>query len=400
MADLAWQQAYQQLQLLDSQSRVVIVHPKYPPQHLLLHPFWQQEDNLYVRLEGSSLKQGELMDSLESALADQMAQGNLKDVRQLVLDEWDRAQPGELNAFLSDLLPRLGDGRVVLMGRGLPEFFNNDDALRQTTHFVPINPDRMQMDYVRDENKQVLVEVSSLGQGAVTINGQPVVDWGGDLPRALFFYLIDRGIVTRGDIFSAFWPGLSLREATNVFHVTKRKIADKIGIDLTTYWSGFYRISPKIELVYDVALFVEAVQDSAVAASDDAQRLLFKAIQHYRGDYLVSMNENIPWVQKRRAELKQNYGEALFALGKIVDQKGDPQRALGYYTRAFATNPQREDIVDSVMLLCANMGRYADALSIYKRLESELMQHLSISPTHKLQKMAGEMRAKMQEIIH
>ena len=40
---------------------------------------------------------------------------------------------------------------------------------------------------------------------------------------------------TRADIFKEFWPGLPIKSATNVFHVTKRKIGERLGCDLTSY---------------------------------------------------------------------------------------------------------------------------------------------------------------------
>ena len=41
-------------------------------------------------------------------------------------------------------------------------------------------------------------------------------------------------MVTRDEIFETFWPGLPTKEATNVFHVTKRKISERLGYELTS----------------------------------------------------------------------------------------------------------------------------------------------------------------------
>ena len=74
-------------------------------------------------------------------------------------------------------------------------------------------------------------------------------------------------MVTRAEIFQTFWPNLTTREATNVFHVTKRKISEVLGTELTVYGSSFYHISPQIQLSYDVSLFNQLVQDSDTAGA-------------------------------------------------------------------------------------------------------------------------------------
>ncbi len=103
-------------------------------------------------------------------------------------------------------------------------------------------------------------------------------------------------MVTRAEIFETFWPNLNTREATNVFHVTKRKISEVLGTELTVYGSGFYHISPKIQLSYDVSLFNQLVQDSDSPTADTTA--LRQALALYRGDYLISIS--MDWVVKRR----------------------------------------------------------------------------------------------------
>ena len=183
-----------------------------------------------------------------------------------------------------------------------------DDQLRGHMQFVPVDEDLMLWDYARREAKPdseenaVLLEVRALGNGRVLKDGKSVDNWDGLLPRSLFFYLVDKGMTTRNDIFATFWPNLTVREATNVFHVTKRKINEVLGTDLTEYWSGFYHISPKIELSYDVVRFSELFQDSAVASVAGTVNLLRQSVALYRDDFLTSLE--MDWVENRRRELR------------------------------------------------------------------------------------------------
>src|SRR5690606_6927887 len=249
--------------------------------------------------------------------------------------------------------------------RSLPPGLLDDEELRKQTHFVPSIESMMLWDYAqRDSAEGALLEVRALGAGRVQVNGQPVTAWDGILPRSLFFYLVDRGMVTRAEIFQTFWPNLNVKEATNVFHVTKRKISEVLGTDLTVYWSGFYHVSSKIQVSYDVSMFTQMAQDSAIASTEESIRLLEEAIGLYRGDFLTALDSS--WVSDRRQDLTQSYGEALIGLAKCYERVNNPQRSLVLYLRAAMTNRQREDIAFNIMRLCRELGYHADALTVYE----------------------------------
>jgi two-component SAPR family response regulator len=255
---------------------------------------------------------------------------------------------------------------------------------------VPVEETLMLWDYAqRSDRSKVLLEVRALGTGHVLRDGKSVENWDGLLPRSLFFYLVDKGMTTRNDIFDTFWPNLSIREATNVFHVTKRKISEVLGADLTEYWSGFYHISPDIELSYDVVGFSELLQNSAVASLEDSGEMLRSALSLYRDDFLTSLD--MDWVANRRDELRQSYGDVLIGLAKVMKQQGQNQDALGLLLRAAVTSPQREDVARDAMILYREMDMMEDALRVYQRLKNELLDKLGVAPNHQLQELAGEL---------
>lgn len=249
-------------------------------------------------------------------------------------------------------------------------------------------------DYSKRVNDMDLLEVRAFGEGQVLLNGKRVKNWDGLLPRALFFYIVDRGMTTRDDIFKTFWPNLNVREATNVFHVTKRKISEVIGMDLTTYWSGFYRISPNINLSYDISMFNELLQQSAIVEAEAASGVLARADAIYRGQFLSSLD--MPWVHNRRDELIQNYGEALVALAKTKEEVGEQREALGLYLRAAANTRNREDLATSIMNLYRQLGMHDDALMVYERLFSTLYDDLQVQPAPHVQALATTIRHEMQ----
>ncbi|MBZ0284888.1 MAG: bacterial transcriptional activator domain-containing protein [Anaerolineae bacterium] len=392
MFDLMHQLAQKQLRELQPGIRLIVLHPNYTPRHQLIQTLLNENACLYLCLEGDALSVEQLVTQFESALTEQLSGGDLSTIAYLILDECDRAQSDELGNFLKQMLDRLTNGRVVIVSRILPACIQDTAELRQQASLIPVDKESMLPDYAQQEDGMSLLEVRALGGGRVLLNGRLVTNWDGTLPRALFFYLIDRGMTTRNEIFETFWPTLTIREATNVFHVTKRKISEVLGVDLTYYWSGFYRISPQIELRYDVATFSELIQDSDVATDDESARLLTRATWLYRDHFLTTMDSSMPWLQRRRQELNQTYVDALIALGKLLERQGKQREALGLYVRASAYNPRREDLAGSIMTLYRDLGMAKDALETYQRLESTILETVGISPAQWLQDLAASIR--------
>lgn len=232
------------------------------------------------------------------------------------------------------------------------------------------------------------LEVYALGRGYALVNGQQITNWDGALPRNLFFFFIDRPLVTRDEIFEMFWPNLTVKEATNVFHVTKRKISERISMkvgdsanyELTQYSSGFYMPSDKVVRHYDVADFQEAVEQALVATDErKEENLLSRAIDLYKAPFLQTIN--MKWVEDRREHLRQLYAQALIGMGRIQLRRGEQERALGYFTRTLKEAPEREDIHREVMKLYLALGMVNDARMQYTRLEEVLESTIGMQPS-------------------
>jgi DNA-binding SARP family transcriptional activator len=102
------------------------------------------------------------------------------------------------------------------------------------------------------------------------------------------------------------------------------------------------------------------------------------------------------WVETRRQDLQQTYGEALVGLAKIHEREGRQRHALGLYLRALGTNPQREDLTQSVMRLYREMDLHGDALRAYQRLERELKTTLNVNPASHLRELANDIRSEIE----
>jgi DNA-binding SARP family transcriptional activator len=374
----------QQYAALTDSQRVVILHPNYASQHLILRLV--PDTHFYVRFTGAQQSVEQLEAEVSKTLALYGLQLAAQDV--IVLDEADRAQPQALCALLADtLLPQVKRGRILLLSRRVPEALLADKRLTGQVAFIPHAQEHMLLDYAQPlAPDQRRLEVWALGSGRVLIDGRAVENWDGLLPRSLFFFLVDRGMTTRTEVFATFWPNLTMKDATNVFHVTKRKISELLGTDLTVYRSGFYHLAPHIHLRYDVSIFNNLVQESSIAQPAEAQTMLRTAISMYRTSFLDSLQA--PWAIRRRAEVELSLGDALVSLGRVLEQDDQADAALDYYLRAASLRIPREDAVERMLQLSRTHSRQAAALAVFRRYEQIVRDQLGISPASSLYALA------------
>jgi DNA-binding SARP family transcriptional activator len=395
---------------------LVILHPNFGSQHLLLPIVLDHVERTPILLTLASdvsdlntiwsVLAATLNEQFDQALPnlsdrttpDKAAQTALKALKPLgdfllFIDSYDLADSETVQPWIEALVKGLPEGsQIVLGGRQLPLSLLESRTVQGKVALFPVEAGHMLLDYVnRPAADRVLLEVYGFGPGRALVNGKLVDQWDGVLPRSLFFYFVDRGMTTRDEIFHTFWPTLPVREATNVFHVTKRKISEILGFDLTVYWSGFYRVAPTIDLQYDVIKFAEDVQNSAVAVDDDAIPLLEKAVYVYRGTFLSTLSAH--WADSRREELRLTYVEALSSLAKLRERRGEPEEALGLYLRAAAIQPHREDLARGIMSLYQKLGQPQRAVDVYRRLEAELKRNFSVTPDRRTNELLEQIRA-------
>ena len=328
--------------------------------------------------------------AIGEALAHDLAKVN-SDRVVLFIDELDRVpQDANLNDFISALIDNLPDNAQLAVNSRLLTYepwinwVNSDQAVVLGTAHR-----RNNLMFTKEESPKPQLEVYAFGRGHVITNGREIRNWDGALPRNLFFYFIDNPLVTRNQIFEVFWPRLSIKDATNVYHVTKRKITERISMnvedednyELTVYSAGFYMPSTKVVRHYDVFDFEEAIEQALISEDPHEQEVLFShAIDIYKGPFLQTVN--LPWVEERRAQLQEVYAEALIGMARLQVAHEAWEEALGFYVRALKEAPQREDIHRDAMQMYINLGRPDDAKVQYKALEDHLKKTVGVPPSN------------------
>lgn len=300
----------------------------------------------------------------------------------LVLDNFDYLPHlNDVTAFIYRLADKMPGGfRLVINGR---ELSHQAWAKLVKSGSATVLGDSLTLDggiYSKDGVSHPHLEVYGFTGGSVFVNGLPLTTWDGPLPRNLFYFFVDHPMITRDEIFEAFWPELPTKEATNVFHVTKRKISERLGYELTAYSGGFYRPSGQMDVHYDVQRFESRVQEGSLTEKPgNPIRMWYDAILLYRSPFLYGLE--MPWIQKRREELRMAYVEALVGVARIYKSLKEFERAVSYYLRALREVPSREDIHRDVMSIYDLIGQKQKAMEQYRLLEETLKRTLNITPS-------------------
>lgn len=303
----------------------------------------------------------------------------------LILDDYDRAdEVAEVQTFAERLLDYLPDQcHLLINSRSLPRL--PWVALVARAQAVVLRDARMLTSgfYSESFQQNPNIEVFALGSGYVMINGVQVNTWEGYLPRLLFFFVLDRPMVTRAEICESFWPNLPIDQAVNVFHVTKRRLHKALGFDVLVHEGGHYQVNPDINLKYDVLEFVKFLVEARAASGAEAEELWLDAVETYRGEFLQGHTDE--WVIKRRGDFKVGYLQALIRLAEISRDKGELEYALGYYLKSVAEAPNREDLHRHVLQLYHDLGRRGEAAEHYSYLRNLLDSEYNIAPSPETQ---------------
>jgi DNA-binding SARP family transcriptional activator len=312
------------------------------------------------------------MEALLNAFVDDLS--DLSDERLiLILDEYDRTNGADdIQAFVEQAALRVPPHcQIVINSRGLPRLpwvsliARNKAVLLRDDEQVSRNFYNMPT-----EGGALHLEVHALGPGYVMLDGEQIDTWEGHLPRLLFFFALDRPVVTRSEICQAFWPDLDNDQAVNVFHVTKRRLHKALDFDVLVHEEGYYRVNSQVSVSYDIMEFVSALVDGRSPDVADKSAIWQQAFDLYRGPFLQGHSDE--WILQRRADYQQGYLEALSEMARLRLEEGRQEHALGLLQRAVQENDRYEPIHRQIMQLYADLGRRSEAAAHYQKLVEQL----------------------------
>ncbi len=227
--------------------------------------------------------------------------------------------------------------------------------------------------------------------GGVKITGPkgvvPNAMFGGRRARVMFAVLAWEypASIDHHDLADVLWPGPlprtwrpALRSAFS--HVRAALAATGCPETSVDASEGTARLHLPPNAAIDIAR-ARADVAAAVATNDPGQTIVRAraALAVLGGPLLAS--ESGPWVERRRDELLQMRLVALHALSTALVATGEPELAIAAATEAVRLQPFREPGHRALMVAHAANGDRTDALRVYARLRTLLVEEMGLDPS-------------------
>lgn len=232
------------------------------------------------------------------------------------------------------------------------------------------------------ERRLPQMEIRVLGRPKLLLDGRPVsrAEWGGPLVKELFFFILEKGPVTRGEVGVAFWPDYSPGKVNSVFHSTMYRLRRVIPPEFVIYDrdADLYLIDPSMEYWYDAHRYEEILEEATSAGPEAAENLYRQAIELWKGDYLAEFSSE--WCIAKREELRRKHVNALVQLARLCQKRNNYQEAATFYQRALQEDPFAEKIHRALMLCYLAAGERHMAIKHYLAYADYLLEEMAISP--------------------
>ncbi|HJT55172.1 MAG TPA: tetratricopeptide repeat protein [Ktedonobacteraceae bacterium] len=229
------------------------------------------------------------------------------------------------------------------------------------------------------------LRIFSLGEVAVYRGDEPVAtgDWTYTKARELLFYLLCHSTRTKEQIGLALWPDASSTQLHNNFRVILYHLRRVLGrSEWITFDGERYAFNRNLCYWFDVEAFESKLADTGRLLANLPQQAIpyiQDAIKLYRGDFLDGCGMG-DWLLPRRDELRRQYVEVAFALGRGLLAQQNFVQAIEAFRHVIATDSYFEAAHRELMRTYARMGERAQALKCYSTLLSHMRDELGTVP--------------------
>ncbi len=330
----------------DSQdtAQIVIVHPHYRRPLDLLSRILADEDATLIRVQ-----------------AGWSAERVLHEVNQIdftpevvVLQDLDALAANAQRNLLR--YARTVRQRWVVFTRAADPVWFHDPALGD---YIRLYDDLDELGLI-GRSERARLDVFAFGNGVAYLDGYPLTEWDGVMPRSLLFFMVHRRFASRDAILRTLWPELQLPAALNAFHVTKNRLRQLFGFSPLRHHHNRYCLSPDLAVNFDVQHFYDLLQP--VAAENDVERAmrLRRALWLAPRGFLSCLDQ--AWAETPRHMLQHARSRALGELSFLLAAQGEYTEAMTFAQRALALTPRKPSVLLHLLRMNAHLGTPCDGL--------------------------------------
>jgi DNA-binding SARP family transcriptional activator len=194
--------------------------------------------------------------------------------------------------------------------------------------------------------------------------------------------------VSAGQLIDALWPGGPPRTSTKSLQVRVHELRRALGDSARVRYErqGYRLVMDAGEL--DAGQFEDLLgrgrASFAAGEFDRAAELIRQALALWRGPAFANQDHaKVIWREAARLnELRWQSTEELIDIELLLGRHGE---IVGNLRRLVAEHPFREHVHAQFMLALCRLGRYAEALAVYREARGRLVEELGVEPGRELQ---------------
>lgn len=235
------------------------------------------------------------------------------------------------------------------------------------------------------------IRIYTLGRFAIVKENKPFTFRGKaqEKPLELLRALIAFGgrDVPEGRLIEALWPDTEGDAAHQALHTTLHRLRKLIGIDKIIVVQA-HKLTLDHQYCWVDTWVLErllgkidaALNDPAQGSKEEVVRLADRVMDLYRGAFL-GRDTDRAWAISLQERLHGKFQRVLAALGVFWEQTSQWERLVTNYQKAIDADDLTEEFYQRLMRGYLQLGRRADALSVYQRCQRVLNAALGKGPS-------------------
>lgn len=230
-------------------------------------------------------------------------------------------------------------------------------------------------------------------------------DFPGPQGRAAFAFLVGErpGPVSRSVLAEALWPEGPPRASDTAISSLASKIRTLLtaaGLDGSRVLAGSpgvyeLRLPPGTWVDHEVALDAVHEAEAALAEGDPGRAYGPSAVAHHIARRPFLPAEEGRWFERRRERLRNVLLRALEARAEVYLWNGEHPLALGAAEELVERHPFRESGYRLLMRAHAEAGNSAEALRVYERCRSLIVEELGVGPSPETRELHDRLLRQM-----
>ncbi|MCK5236413.1 MAG: winged helix-turn-helix domain-containing protein, partial [Deltaproteobacteria bacterium] len=243
------------------------------------------------------------------------------------------------------------------------------------------------------------IKVFTMGRFALVKNGIPVRSGrkAQQKPLDLLKALLAFGgrEVSEERLADALWPEADGDAGRQALSITIHRLRQLLGVEkAVTRFDGCVTLDQRYCWV-DVWAFERALGRAKGLFGKDkkgALRLAMRIAGMYKGHFLAEEVDE-PWVILHREHLRNKFLRHMERFGKAMEKRGEYEKAVECYRKGVEADPIAEGLCQRLMLCLQALGRNAEGITVYNKLERVLLSSLHVTPSPKSVKILEEIKA-------